>query len=509
MKKKPHAHRLPPAIESPPSLADLLAAALAEIERLTKLLDELRQEIVALKQENAALKRENIALRDRLNQNSANSNQPPSQDSPFGEPQQQADSAAREAEERAESKAKKSRPYHKGARQPLLEPDEVIPCLPGPCPSCGCFECVDLREGESHQWIELRENPVWVVHCRRLVGRCSRCGKRLKGRVPKGYETGYGPRLTALIATLNAGMAVSRRKMAECLGDVFGIPISQGAIDKCIKRASRAIEPHYEAIGVAVRASPVNHADETTWRQHGPPGKALLWLWVLVNRHASFFRLAPSRKAEEFEALRGGWVGTLVSDDYAVYRGWEYGRQTCLAHLLRAAKGLSESGDRVAAACGRWGLKELSRLVGMSPAETPIGEWRAFHARFCRYIAKYHEAAGKAGAFARRLKREFGELMTFLVVPGVEPTNNQAERSVRHGVVLRKVSLGTSSETGRRWIERALSLHQTCRLQKRSFFEVMCDALCAARSDLAPALGWIEDIAKQYAPSADASAATP
>ena len=109
-KKTPHAHKLPPAIETSPSLA----AALAENERLAKLLDELRQEIVALKQENAALKRENIALRDRLNQNSANSNQPPSQDSPFGEPQQQADSAARESEERAESKAKKSRPYHKG-----------------------------------------------------------------------------------------------------------------------------------------------------------------------------------------------------------------------------------------------------------------------------------------------------------------------------------------------------------------------------------------------------------
>ena len=231
----PDAPTLPQTSSTAPSLEQLLAAALTENERLLKLVDELRQEIVALKQENAAFKqeiaaltRENIALRDRLNQNSTNSNQPPSQDSPFGESQTQADSAAREAEERAESKAKKSRPYHKGARQPLLEPDEVIPCLPGPCPSCGCFECVDLREGESHQWIELRESPVWVVHCRRLVGRCSRCGKRLKGRVPKGYETGYGPRLTALIATLNAGMAVSRRKMAECLGDVFGIPISQG-----------------------------------------------------------------------------------------------------------------------------------------------------------------------------------------------------------------------------------------------------------------------------------------
>ena len=505
-KKTPHVRTLPPTAESSPSLAQLLAAALAENERMAKLLDELREENAALKRKNAALTQENITLRDRLNQNSANSNQPPSQDSPFQEPPKPAAPGASD-----KAKVQKSRPYHKGARQRLLEPDEVIPCLPGPCPSCGSLECVDLRECacEPHQWIELRQDPIWVVHYRRMAGRCPQCGKRVKGRVPKGYETGYGPRLTALIAMLNAGMAVSRRKIEEGLNDVFGIPISQGAIDKCIKRAAGAIEPHYEAIGRAVRASPVNHVDETTWRQHGPAGKALLWLWVLVNRFASFFRLAPSRKAEEFEALRGGWVGTLVSDDYAVYRSWEYGRQTCLAHLIRAAQGLSESGDKRAAACGRWGLKELSRLVRMSPTEISLGEWRAFYARFCRYIAKYRDAAGKAGAFVRRLEREFPELITFLVVPGVEPTNNLAERSVRHGVVLRKTSLGTSSEAGRRWIERALSLYQTCRLQKRSFFEVMRDALCAAHSGLAPALGWIEDIAKQYAPPADTQAATP
>ena len=75
----------------------------------------------------------------------------------------------------------------------------------------------------------------------------------------------------------------------------------------------------------------MNHADETTWRQHGPLGKKLLWLWVLVNREAALFRLAESRKAEEFEALRCGWTETLISDDYSAYLSWEHGRQTCLA----------------------------------------------------------------------------------------------------------------------------------------------------------------------------------
>ena len=81
-KKTPHVRTLPPTAESSPSLAQLLAAALAENERMAKLLDELREENAALKRKNAALTQENITLRDRLNQNSANSNQPPSQDVP-------------------------------------------------------------------------------------------------------------------------------------------------------------------------------------------------------------------------------------------------------------------------------------------------------------------------------------------------------------------------------------------------------------------------------------------
>ena len=504
----PDAQTLPQTSSSAPSFEELLADALAENERLVKLVDELRQEnlalcqaIVALEQKNLVLSKENLALQEALNRNSTNSNQPPSQDSPF-EPPQKESASRREATESAPSAARKSRPYHKGARQPHLPPDEVVPCLPGPC-SRGCHEYVDMRALWLHQWIELPERLLRVVHFQVHAGRCARCGKRVKGRVPLGHESGFGPGLTALMATLNAGMGVSWRKLGDCLGQVFGLPISPGAINKCLKRACAAVEAHYEAIGRAVRASPVNHADETTWRQHGPLGKKLLWLWVLVNREAAFFRLASSRKAEEFEALRGSWTGTLVSDDYGAYRNWEHGRQSCLAHLLRAARGLAESGDARTPACGRWGLGELGRLLRMSPESTTRGELSTFYARFCRYVALYRETRGKAGAFVRRLEREFGELVTFLLIPGVEPTNNLAERSLRHGVVLRKIILGTSSEAGRRWLERGLTLYQTCLLQKKAFFDVMREALQAHFQNLAPDLGWIEDIAAKYKTAAD------
>ena len=90
----PDGHMFPQISEAPPSLEELLAAALVKIERLVKLLDERERENAALRQENLALKREILTLCERLNRNSTNSNQPPSQDSPFQPPQKPSESCA-------------------------------------------------------------------------------------------------------------------------------------------------------------------------------------------------------------------------------------------------------------------------------------------------------------------------------------------------------------------------------------------------------------------------------
>ena len=51
-------------------------------------------------------------------------------------------------------------------------------------------------------------------------------------------------------------------------------------------------------------------------------------------------------------------------------------------------------------------------------------------------------------------------------VEGVEPTNNDAERALRHGVIYRKLSGGTDSESGSRFVERMLSVVATWRQQE-------------------------------------------
>jgi len=268
---------------------------------------------------------------------------------------------------------------------------------------------------------------------------------------------------------------------------VLQIPISLGAIQKVLDRVAHAIEPHYTAIAMQARHAPVNYIDETPWfLTH-----TLQWLWVMASDTVAFYMIHPHRSKEAFAVLIDDWEGLLVSDGYGVYQSWVQARQTCLAHLIRTARGLAARLQPDLAACGAWALAELQRLCHMAKAPPTGGAWRAWYARLCRLIGQYHDRRDEAGRFARRLLREMDSLWVFLAHHGVEPTNNRAERALRCGVLWRKRSLGTASDKGNRWVERILSLRETCRLQVRSTYTVLVEALTRFFQGQPPDLSWI------------------
>src|SRR4029434_4380262 len=213
--------------------------------------------------------------------------------------------------------------------------------------------------------------------------------------------------------------------------------------------------------------------------------------WVMVSDTAAFYMIHPRRSKEAFAALIDDWAGILVSDGYGVYQNWVARRQTCLAHLIRTARSLAERQDAELAACGTWALVELQRLCHMATAPPTGGEWRASYARCGKWIDQYHDRTDDAGRFARRLLREMDSLWVFLAQHGVEPTNNRAERALRFGVQWRKRSLGTASAKGNRWVERILSLKETCRLQARSTYHVLVDAVTRFFHGQQPDLSWL------------------
>jgi len=437
--------------------------------------ETLRNFLVALVASQAVIEKRVEELEKRLNKNSSNSSTPPSLDNTFKKKPKK--------KKKGEGKKKRRR---KGYQQKMLEPTEVKNLTPEVC-ICGNTRFDNTSPYYTHQVIELPEIEMEVTHFVLHKGECPCCGKVNKAVVPKEHRTGFGPRVSGMIAQMAGNMGDSRTLIQDFCSSVLGFHISLGAIQKVIDRASEAIKPHYETIGEEARQASVNYIDETSHRQN----EKLQWLWVMANTTVAFFMIHPKRSKKAFEALIKDWMGILVSDGYGVYRKWVGQRQTCLAHLIRKATELSESKNPEIAKCGKWSKAELQRLCHMAHSPPTIGQWNAFYARLIRLISIYEDRKDDAGRFARRLLREIESLWTFLVEEGVAPTNNHAERMLRFAVLWRKRSYGTRGEKGDRWVERILSLRQTCRLRSKKTYPVLVDALRAYFKEQSPDLAWI------------------
>lgn len=348
--------------------------------------------IQSLHQQIKQLEQQVDTLQGQVAKTSHTSSKPPSSDSPFNKPKRN----------RPPSSGKRGgQKGHQGKGPTLLSPTEVHLIEPAPC-ACGHGELVSLAPYHTHHVIELPPIEMDIHHFILHQGTWSGCGRTLKAQVPSAYQAGYGPHLTALVGQLAGMHRNSRRLIQDFCHSVLHIPTSLGAVQKMIDRVSTAILPHYEAIATLARQARVGYIDETPWYCQN----ALNWLWTLSTDTVSFYLIHPHRSKEAFLALIEEWQGILVSDGYGVYQNWVNDRQTCLAHLIRTARGLSEKRDSNLAACGNWALSELQTLCRMAKAPPTVGQWGAWYARFGRLIDRYHERQDDAGRLARRLQRE-------------------------------------------------------------------------------------------------------
>jgi transposase len=432
-------------------------------------------------------------LERRLNRSSRNSSTPPSADPPASTPKRGKDPSGR---------SQGAQPGHEGKGRPLLPAwavDEVVEYWPE---RCGCGHAFAPGErvavGEAVRW-QVEELPVTQVHVtehRAARVRCPGCGEQARSQLPAEVtQSAFGPRFQAAVATLCTRNRVSRRDVVELCEQLFGSRISTGTVDAILARASEALtEPHADLLGALRGASAVN-MDETGWRTAGQ--RRALW-GIFDERHA-YLRVAPDRHEDHAKTLLAETKAIVTSD-----RWWAYAhlplarRQLCWAHLKRDfaahAEGLAaekEFGEHGLALCERvfWAWEVYTHTSDRRELKRTIsGLQRDFKPVIAGYSSK--RARNKyCRGMARNLLKAWPALWTFATHPGVQPTNNHAERALRSAVIYRKLSLGTQSPGGERRIERLLSAHTTCRLQHRSLYLYLTETLTAhARGDPAPLL---------------------
>lgn len=419
---------------------------------------------------------ENLEVRTK--KDSHNSSKPPSSDPPF---------ARKKRQQKKNRRARGGQKGHEPHQQEILSPTESHWLVPKRC-TCGntVFDQKQMLPFYVHQHIELPKIKMDVSHFILQQCDCPNCGKTVKARLPLDKAAGYGPRFSAFIAELSGIKAMSRSDVKQVCGSVLGLSIATGTIQKIVDRASEAILPIYTHIGAIARGHWCNHIDETSWfTEHD-----LNWLWTMANERVAFYRVDPHRSKAAFEQLVQDWDGILVSDGYATYRKWIV-RQTCLAHLIRKAESLAERKKTDLRRFGQIMAAWLRQLVHFAKEPPDPKQWSDFHSYFLFALSLWEPDKTDAGRLARQVLREIDNLWVFLEHKGVEPTNNRAERALRFAVLWRKRSLGTQSAKGNRWVERILSLKETCRLKSKATFPVLVDCIKAYFSKTTPDLAWI------------------
>jgi hypothetical protein len=445
-------------------------------------------------------------LEEQARQSSRTGSKPPSSDPPKTRQQRRAEARAKAKELLAEGGGREpgGQPGHQGSGRKLLPEDQITAIVdhyPDRCGGCGHefaeAEKLPSRRPGRHQLAELP--PIAVVYTEHRTHRlaCPGCKRKTAAALPADLAgSAFGPRLQAAVVTLSVRNRISRRDMSELARELFSIGLSVGTVDAICQRASAALrEPHQLLVG-SLLAAPALNLDETGWATAGESRT----LWTATTPEAAIFRIAADRHRERLQELIGkDFAGICCSD-----RWWAYDhldpscRQACWSHLQRDfrrhAEGLAlqkrfgEQGlaltDRLFAA---WhAFREHQDRARLASETEPIqNALRALleHAARKSTKTKYHRG------FANNLLKIWPALWTFVSHEGVEPTNNAAERSLRGPVIHRKLSHGSQSEDGERFIERALSASVTCRLQARSLFTYLNELLTAhARGDPLPTL---------------------
>jgi transposase len=432
-------------------------------------------------------------LERRVNRSSRNSSQPPSADPPSVPPRRSKDPSGR---------AQGAQPGHEGKGRPLLPAwmvDEVVEHWPV---GCGCghvfaeHELVAVGEPVRWQVEELPAVQVKVIEHRCRRARCPGCGRRARAEMPAEVAaSAFGPRFQGAVATLSIRNRISRCDVVELCEQLFAARISTGTVDAILARAADALlEPCVDLLE-HLRGAPALNMDETGWRLKG--AQRALW-GMFTDRHA-VLHVAPGRHEDHAKELLGDTTAVVTSD-----RWWAYShlplsrRQVCWSHLRRDFTAMTD-GFAAEKELGEHGLALCERVFWAWECYRHTSDRQALKRRIQALRREYKPILRRYGCKAaryrltrrraRNLLKVWPALWTFASHQGVEPTNNHAERGLRGAVIHRKISLGNQSEAGEQRTARLLSAHTTCRLQGRSLFVYLTDAITAhARGDPVPLL---------------------
>ena len=355
---------------------------------------------------------------------------------------------------------------------------------------CDCPECGgQLSAMKTHQQFEVDIPPLQPTITRYVTesGYCRHCRKRQRSRYPDQISdaTGaagvvVGPRAKALAADLKHRLGVPYAKIEDLFRTAFGLNFSRGGLWQADQRLADQARPLYGTLLELIRQSASVHVDETGWRI----GILSAWLWVFTQHQLTVYTIRKSRGHEVvLEILGREFAGILVSDCFTAYDHQalaDWLKQKCIGHLLKDLSEMRATKTRGAVrfaqdvtAVLRAALALRTQKATLAPAQF-AHQVTQLEQKLDTLIDSHRRLTDPDNLrFAKRLRKHRAHLLRFLYLDEVDATNNQAERMLRPGVMIRKTGGCNRSDSGAEAHAILTSVLVTCRQQALSLLDFM------------------------------------
>lgn len=341
------------------------------------------------------------------------------------------------------------------------------------CPQCGGQVELLPTPAQVVVQVELVQKPTLVTEHRSGTCRCRACGQNFTQPIPPEIAAAgtFGPRLTAYVAYLKGACHASFSTIQKLLDETCGLQIATGTLAKLCQKVARSLQVSYDELRRQIPQEVSLNIDETSHRENGQ----WQWTWAFRAPRFTLFHIDPTRSTSVLEQVLGDFSGTIGADYYSAYRSYlrshpQADAQFCLAHLIRDAKFLTTLPDSSDQQFGQELLTELKELFRLWHVHGEAVDGATSRAALIAQGQQLERMAIERSPDTRasrklavRFEKHAEHYLRFTCVPGLEPTNNAAERAIRHVVIDRHVTQGTRSPRGRAWCERIWTTVATCR----------------------------------------------
>lgn len=372
---------------------------------------------------------------------------------------------------KAKKGAKRGAPKgHKGNTL-QLSPDKIIDLIAKLCGKCKSPNIKPIGYIKKRIVICHQKAKIIVKQYNQQEVLCLDCGELSLAHHKEIPEKGiYDNNIQALVNYYKFKARLPHNLVVDVMNNIHDVPMTEPTSLEITRRASQKLEPLYQNLEKEIKLSKVVHGDETSHSVMGVNH----WIWVFCNSLISLFKFKKERGGDIVEKTLGkDFKGKLVSDGWATYKAYARDNkilhQRCWDHLRREVKFECKKNhpDLYKWCCDIYSMVRKGKNYKQEKRRHDMFEKCKSELTMLITYLNRHRNLRK---LATKVENGGDKWFTCILHPELPMDNNEAERSLRPFVIIRKIIGCLRSEIGMKNYEVMMSLISTWQKQGKNAF---------------------------------------